>query len=154
MARQPNRSVDTKQDISAIDAIQHNDPVGAKKAIIVQPTVSKATLANEAVGAGKLVLIAAASYGLDMVGRAYSAAATYMKGDVVSETADVYLALEDNITGAFDVSKWRRVAPKAIAGIPCPNPSVVSTGRWHNAITVAGWLVDDDSSIQYTRIRD
>lgn len=154
MARQPNRSVRTKQDISAIDAIQHNDPVGAKKAIIVQPTVVRATLASENVGAGKLVLIASATYGLDLVGKAYNASQTYMRGDVVSETASVYLAMEDRITGAFDASKWKKVADKAIAGIACPNPSVVSTGRWHNAITVAGWLVDDDSEIEYTRIRD
>lgn len=154
MARQPNRSVETKQDIGAIDAIQHNDPVGAKKVITIQPTVSRTTGASEAIGAGKLVLIGAASYGLDMIGRVYDISLTYMKGDVISETADVYLALEDNITGTFDASKWKKVAPKSITGIPCPNPSVVSTGRWHNAITVAGWLVDDDSSIQYTRIRD
>lgn len=154
MARQPNRSIETKQDLGAIDAIQHNDPTGSKKTMVVQPTVARTTAANEAIGAGKLVLIAAASYGLDMVGRVYSAAAVYMRGDVVSETADIYLAQEDNITGAFDASKWKKVAPKVIAAIPCPNPSVVSTGRWHNAISVAGFLVDDDSSIQYTRIRD
>ena len=154
MARQPNRSVDTKQDIGAISAIQHNDPAGAQKNLTVQPVVARTTGASEAVGAGRLVLIAAASYGLDMVGRAYDPSKNYVKGDVVSETADVYLALEDNITGTFDASRWKKVAPKSIAGIPCPNPSVVSTGRWHNAITVAGWLIDDDSSIQYTRIRD
>lgn len=154
MAREPNRSVKTKQDISAIDAIQHNDPVGAKKTIIVQPTVVRATSASEAVGAGKLVLIASATYGLDMIGKAYSSGNTYQKGDVAETGGFVYLALEDGITGTFDASKWKKVAIKSIAGIPCPNPSVVSTGRWHNAITVSGWLVDDDSSIEYTRIRD
>lgn len=154
MARQPNRSINTKQDLGAVDAIQHNDAVGAQKNINVQPTVSRTTTASEPIGAGKLVLIAATSYGLDMVGRAYDSSKVYMRGDVVSETADVYLAMEDNITGTFDTSKWRRVAPKSIAAIPCTNPAVVSTGRWHNAITVAGFLVDDDSTIEYTRIRD
>lgn len=154
MAKQPQRSISTKQDLGAVDAIKYNDAVGADKVIVVQPTVVKATLANENVGAGKLVLIAAASYGLDLVGRAYNSSNVYQKGDVVSETADVYLALQDGITGTFDATKWKRVAAKAIASIPCPNPSVVSTGRWHNAVTVAGFLVDDDSSIDYVRIRD
>lgn len=154
MAKQPNRSINTKQDLGAIPAIEYNDAVGAQKNITVQPTVSRTTTASEAVGAGRLVLIAATSYGLDMVGRAYDPAKTYQQGDVVSETADVYMAMQDNITGTFDASKWRKVAPKTITGIPCSNPSVVSTGRWHNAVTVAGWLVDDDSTIEYTRIRD
>lgn len=154
MARQPNRSVNTKQDISSIDAIQHNDPVGAKKVIVTQPTVVRAVAASESVGAGRLVLISATSYGLDMIGRVYDPSKVYMKGDVASETADIYLALEDNITGTFDASNWKKVAAKSIPGIPCSDPSVVSTGRWHNAVTVAGFLVDDDSAIEYTRIRD
>lgn len=154
MAKQPNRGINTQQDLGAIDAIQHNDPTGSKKTMQIQPTVVRATSASEGVGAGRLVLIAAATYGLDLVNRVYDTGKTYMKGDVVSYSTDVYLAQEDNITGTFDASKWKKVAPKQITGIPCPNPSVVSTGRWHNAITVAGFLVDDDSTIEYTRIRD
>jgi hypothetical protein len=154
MAKQPNRSINTQQDISAMDAIQHNDPVGAKKVIVVQPTVARATAALEPVGAGKLILIAATSYNLVMTGRDYDSSKTYMKGDVVANGTSVYIANEDNITGAFDASLWIKKADKTISAIPCVNPSVVSTGRWHNSISVAGFLVDDDSAIEYTRIRD
>lgn len=154
MAKQPNRSVNTQQDISAIDAIQHNDPTGAKKVVVVQPTPARTCGALEPVGAGKLILIAATSYNLVLTGKAYDGAKTYQKGDIVSNGGSVYLANEDKITGTFDASKWIKKAPDTISAIPCPNPSVVSTGRWHNSISVAGFLIDDDSSIEYTRIRD
>jgi hypothetical protein len=154
MAKEPNRSINTKQDLGAIDAIQHNDAVGAKKVMVVEATIVRATAASENVGAGRLVKLSATPYGLDLVGKVYAPAATYQRGDVVSETASVYLAQEDNITGTFDATKWRKVADKVIAGIPSAVGAVVSTGRWHNAVTVAGWLVDDESAIEYTRIRD
>ena len=154
MAKQPGRNVNTNQDLGAIPAIEYNDAVGAKKVIMVEPTIIKATSASENVGAGKLVKLSATPYGLDMVGRVYSAAATYQQGDVVTETASVYMATEDNITGAFDATKWRKVADKSITGIPSAVGAIVSTGRWHNAITVAGWLVDDDSAMDYSRNRD
>ena len=154
MAKEPNRGINTKQDLGSIDAIQHNDAVGAKKVMVVEPTIVRATTASENVGAGRLVKLSATPYGLDMVGRVYDSAKTYMQGDIVSETASIYMAYEDNITGAFDASKWRKVAAKTIAGIPSAVGAIVSTGRWHNAITVAGWLVDDESTIEFTRTRD
>lgn len=152
--KQPGRSIKTKQDLGSIPAIEYNDPVGAKKVIVVQPAIVRATLANEIVGAGRLVKIAAGPYGVDLLGRAYNSGNTYQKGDIVTETSTVYMAMQDNITGTFDATMWKAVAQKQITGIPAPDDSVVSTGRWHNAITVAGWLVDDDSTIDYTRVRD
>lgn len=154
MAKKPIRSVDTKQDLGAIDAIKYNDPVGADKVIIVQPTPARVYSANEQVGAGKLILIAATSYNLVMAGRDYDVARTYQQGDIAVNGGNVYLAMQDKITGTFDASKWRLVAPATISAIPCNANSVVSTGRWHNSISVAGFLVDDDSSIEYTNIRD
>ncbi|HBI01515.1 MAG TPA: hypothetical protein DDY18_07810 [Flavobacterium sp.] len=154
MAKKPNRSVNTNQDLGAIDAIKYNDAVGADKVIVVQPTPARAYSANEPVGAGKLILIAAGPYTLSMLGKAYDSARTYQQGDVVTQGGFVYLAMQDAITGTFDSAKWKNVAPDVIAAIPCPANSVVSTGRWHNAISVAGFLIDDDSSIEYTRIRD
>ena len=62
MAKEPNRSVNTKQDLGSIDAIQHNDAVGAKKVMVIQPTPKDVYAANSAVGAGKLILIAAGPY--------------------------------------------------------------------------------------------
>jgi hypothetical protein len=154
MAKEPNRSVNTKQDLGSIDAIQHNDAVGAKKVIVVEPTIVRATTASENVGAGRLVKISATPYGLDLVGRAYDPLKTYVQGDIVTETTSVYMANQDAITGTFDASKWRKVTEKQITGIPSAVGAIVSTGRWHNAITVAGWLVDDESAIEFTRTRD
>lgn len=154
MAKNPNRGVNTKQDLGSIDAIKYNDAVGADKVIVVQPTIVRACTANEAVGAGKLILIAAGPYSLVMTGRAYSSANQYQQGDIVVDGGNVYQCNADQVTGTFDASKWILKAPATIAAIPCPANSVVSTGRWHNSISVAGFLVDDDSSIEYTRTRD
>jgi hypothetical protein len=154
MAKQPGRSVNTNQDLGSIDAIKYNDAVGADKVIIVQPTVVRATTANEQVGAGKLILIAAGPYNLVMAGKAYSSSNQYQKGDIVVDSGNVYMANEDKITGTFDATKWILKAPATITGIPCSANSVVSTGRWHNSISVAGFLVDDDSEIKLSGIRD
>jgi len=73
----------------------------------------------------------------------------------VTNGGSVYLATRDNITGTFDATDgWRKVADSTVAGIPAVVGDVVSTGRWHNSISVAGFLVDDESEIQYSRIRD
>lgn len=154
MAREPNRNVDTKQDLGSIDAIQHNDAVGAKKVIVVQPTPSRPYTANEPVGAGRLILIAATSYNLIMAGRAYDPTASYQQGDIATNGGLVYLCQQDQVTGAFDATKWTSKAPDTISAIPCNANSVVSTGRWHNSISVAGFLIDDESHISYARIRD
>ena len=154
MAKEPNRGVNTKQDLGSIDAIQHNDAVGAKKVVVVQATPARTCAANEAVGAGKLILIAATSYSLVMTGRDYDPAKTYQQGDIAVNSSVVYLCQQDQVTGAFDASKWTAKAASTIAAIPCANPSVVSTGRWHNSISVAGFLIDDESNISYARIRD
>lgn len=154
MAQEPKRSVNTKQDLGSIDAIQHNDAVGAQKVMIVQPTPKKTYSADEPVGAGKLILISAGPYDLKMLGRAYDSSKTYKQGDIVVDSGNVYLANQDDITGAFDATKWILKAPATISAITCPANSVVSTGRWHNAISVNGWLVDDESEIKYTSIRD
>jgi hypothetical protein len=154
MAKEPNRSVNTKQDLGSIDAIQHNDAVGAKKVMVVQPTPQRTCAANEAVGAGKLILIAATSYNLVMTGRDYDTAKVYQQGDIAVNGGVVYLCQQDQVTGTFDATKWSAKAASTISAIPCANPSVVSTGRWHNSISVAGFLIDDESSIGYNRIRD
>lgn len=154
MAKEPNRKVDTKQDLGSIDAIQHNDATGTKKVMVVQPTVVRATTANEPVGAGKLILIAATTYNLVMAGRDYNASNTYQQGDIAVSSGRVYLCNADQVTGAFDATKWIDKAPSTITGINAPANSVVSTGRWHNAVSVTGFLVDDESSISYARIRD
>ena len=89
-----------------------------------------------------------------MTGRAYDVAKTYKQGDIVTNGGFVYMANQDQITGAFDAAKWGKKAATTIAAIPCPANSVISTGRWHNSISVAGFIVDDESSIEYTNTRD
>jgi hypothetical protein len=152
--KEPVRKVKTRQDLGAIEAIEYNDAAGAKKIIIVEPPVLKAVGASENVGPGRLVKVTGTSYTLDLLGKAYDSGATYQKGDIVSETASVYMALEDGITGAFDVSKWKKVADKQVGPVTITAGSIVSTGRWHNTVTGAGFLVDDESYIPHTRVRD
>src|SRR5689334_3528779 len=105
MAKEPNRSIKTKQDLGSIDAIQHNDAVGAKKVMVVQASPSRTCAANEAVGAGKLILIAATSYSLIMTGRDYNSANVYQQGDIAVNGGVVYLCQQDKVTGTFDASK-------------------------------------------------
>lgn len=152
--KSPIRTISTRQDLGSIEAIKYNDATGAGKVIIVEPAIQRTVGASEIVGPGKYVKVTGTSYTLDLLGKAYSAAATYQRGDVVSQGADIYLAMEDSITGVFDASKWRRVAPKQISAIPIVAGSVVTTGRWHNTVTAAGFLVDDDSMIAHIRVRD
>jgi hypothetical protein len=152
--KEPVRRVKARQDLGAIEAIAYNDAAGAKKVIIVEPPVIKAVLASENVGPGKLVKVTGASYTLDLLGKAYDAGATYQRGDVVTNGASVYMAQQDNITGAFDASLWKEVADKVVGPVTIAAGTIVSTGRWHNTVTGAGFLVDDESFIPHTRIRD
>lgn len=153
-SKAPARGVSSRQDLGIIEAIKYNDAAGASKVIIVDAPIKRAVAAPENVGTGKYVKITGTSYTLDLLGRAYDTAATYQKGDVVSQGTDIYLCQADQVTGTFDAQYWQKVAPKQIASIPCTAGAVVTTGRWHNTVTVAGFLVDDDSDISYNRVRD
>ena len=152
--KEPIRNAGTRQDLGSIEAIAYNDAAGAKKVMLVDAPIKRTVSINEIVGAGKFVKITGTSYTLDLLGRAYSSSLFYVKGDVVTESTSVYMALEDNITGTFDATKWTKVADKQIASIPVAAGTVVTTGRWHNSVSVAGFLVDDSSEIKYTRTRD
>jgi len=152
--REPIRSTRERQDLGSIEAIKYNDPAGSGKMIIIEPVVKRPTILNEIVGPGSYVKVTGTSYTLDLLGRAYDVSKTYLKGDIVSSGADIYMALEDKITGAFDVTKWRRVAPKQIGPVTIVAGAVVCTGRWHNSVTGAGFLVDDNSEIRHISTRD
>lgn len=152
--KRPIRRTRANQDLGAIQSIKYNDATGSDKVIIVEPAIKAAVGASEIVGAGKYVKVTGTTYTLDLLGSAYDPAINYQKGDVVSQGTDIYLAMNDNITGAFDATKWRLVAPKTIGPIAITAGSVVTTGRWHNSVTVAGFLVDDDSDITHFRVRD
>lgn len=152
--KEPIRSTRERQDLGAIPSIKYNDATGADKIFIVEPVVKRAVLAAENVGPGAYVKVTGTSYTLDLLGRAYDSAKTYRKGDVVSNTTFVYMALEDGITGAFDDTKWKKVADKQVGPVTIVAGSVVCTGRWHNTVTGAGFLVDDGSSISFNSTRD
>ena len=153
-ARKPLRKTNANQDLGAIESIVYNDAAGAKKIIIVEPVVIRTVTGAENIGPGKYVKVTGTSYTLDLVDKAYSASSQYQKGDVVTESGNVYLAQQDNITGTFDASKWSRVAIKSIGPITITAGSVVCTGRWHNTVSANGFLVDDDSFIALNRVRD
>lgn len=141
-------------DLGEVELLKYNEATGATKVMIIQPDIIKTTLASEIVGAGKLVKIAAVgTYNLELNGRDYSSSSFYNRGDVVANGANVYMALEDNITGTFDATRWKEVAAKTITGIPNAAGDVVSTGKWHNAISVAGFLVEDDTDIPFISAR-
>lgn len=154
-AKRPQRAVTTTDfDLGSIAAHRWNDTTGADKVIVVEPVVKRAVLANEVVGAGQLVKVTGTTYTLDLLGRAYDVAKTYQKGDVVTSGAVVYLAMQDQITGVFDATKWKNVAPKQVGPVTIVAGAVVGTGRWHNTVTGAGFLVDEDSQIPHIRVRD
>lgn len=153
-ARQPQRNTRTVQDLGNIESIRYNDAAGASKVIVVDAPIKRAVLASEDVGPGKYVKITGTQYTLDLLNKAYDSTYEYQRGDVVSESGNIYLAQADNITGVFDATKWLKVAPKQIANIPCAAGAVVTTGRWHNSVTVVGFLVDDESAIKHIRVRD
>ena len=153
--KDPTRSLRTRQDLGAIPAIQHNDAAGAQKNIDIEPAYLRTTTAGENVGPGKLVKISATPYDLELKDKAYSASATYQIGDIVTEAGGVYLCSTPvEIPEAFDAGKWVRKADAVVSGIVSSAGAIVSTGRWHNSVSVSGWLVDDDSQIDHIRIRD
>ena len=153
--KEPQRVVRSRQDLGSIPAIQYNDSAGAQKNVSVQPAPLRPTTAGENVGPGKLIKIGAAVYGLELKSKAYSAASTYQIGDIVTEAGKVYMNTQPVDTPeAFDATKWLEKADAVIAGIPSVSGDIVTTGRWHNSVSVVGFLIDDDSKIDHTRVRD
>ena len=152
--KRPQRSTHVNQDLGGIESIVYNDAAGAKKFIKIEPVVVRAVAGGESVGAGKYVKVTGTSYTLDLLNKEYSASVVYQKGDVVTESGSVWLSLEDGTTGVFNEAKWNKVAAKQIGPVTIEAGAVVCTGRWHNSVTTAGFLVEDDSSIPHIRIRD
>jgi len=135
-------------DMDYIQNAIYNDAAGAQKGINVQPVIKKAYAANEQVPFGSYVKITGGGvYSQVCVGKAHDPAKTYRRGDVVTEAGDVYVANQD-ITNAhaFAAGEWTKVAPATIAGIPNAAGDVVCTGKYHNAISVAGFLCEDETT--------
>ncbi len=156
-AKRPKRRIRANDiDLDIISAAGWNDAAGAGKFIIIEPVVTRAVAGAENIGSGKLVKITGTSYTLDLIGRVYSSTPNkpYQKGDIVTESTDIYLAMQDGIEGTFDAEKWKKVATKTVGPVTIVAGSVVSTGRWHNSVTTVGFLVDEDSDISHQRVRD
>lgn len=153
--KEPQRVVKTRQDLGSITAIQYNDSAGAQKNLDVIPAPLRTTTAGENVGPGKLVKIAAVLYDLELKGKAYDVSATYQVGDIVTRSTFVYLNSQPvEKPEAFDAVKWIKKASALIEDIPSISGDIVTTGRWHNSVSVVGFLIDDDSKIDHTRVRD
>jgi hypothetical protein len=138
-----------------MDQIQngiYNEYSGAQKGMNIQPVVKSAYAANDQVEFGSLIKITAAgTYSQICTGKAYSTSYEhYVRGSIVTNGGRVYVANQDfqpNIAaGAFDSDKWTDVAADTIAGIPNAAGDVVCVGKYHNSISVNGFLVEDDST--------
>lgn len=151
------RSNKIAKDAGAIANESYNEASGSSKIMIIEPDIKGAYVASSAIGAGKLIKVTLGGvYSLEMVGRAFSAAISYRRGNVVTEAGKVYVCdiSEGTVAlGVFDSEQWTAVADAVIAGIPCEAGDIVSTGRFHNAISVAGFIVEDDSDISLNRVQ-
>lgn len=132
----------------------YNDAAGSQKGLHIQPVPKSTYTGGTQVGFGSYIKISAATgtYDMTCVGKAYSAASSYRIGDVVTQGGDVYVAFLDiKNPEAFNADHWKKVAPASITGIPHVLGDTVSTGRYHNAISVNGFLIDDDSFLTSRR---
>ena len=160
MAKSPQRpkrvtGFKNQPDLGLIEANKYNEAAGADKVIIVKPAVEKVVPADTPVGAGRLLMLTAAGpYILKCLGKDYVPANKYNFGDIAVSGGKVYLCNQDNTTGTFDPEKWRAVADAQVPGIPAAIGDVVATGRYHNAISVASLLVEEDSKIDWRSQRD
>ena len=69
-------------DLGMAGISKYNEAAGADKVIIVEAAIERAVLADEIVGAGKLVKVAAAgTYDLKLLGRGFDATKDYQKGE-------------------------------------------------------------------------
>ena len=146
-----NHSKAVNPDYGKIELNEHNEASGSKKVMIVEPSVVRAVVADEIVGAGRYVKISAAGpYSLKCLGRDYDSGKKYQIGDIAVQGGKVYICNHDGATGAFDSDHWIAKANATVPGIPANLGDVISIGRWHNAIDVAGFLVEDDTSISWS----
>lgn len=134
-----------------VDYIQngiYNNAAGSQKSLNIEPVVKSIYTANLQVDFGAYIKVAAGttSYDQACVGKAFSASSTYRIGDVVTQGGNVYVANFDiKSPKAFDSQDWKLVAPESITGIPVFGGATVCTGKYHNSISVNGFLIDDDS---------
>lgn len=135
-------------DMDHIQNVIFNESTGAQKNINIEPVVKDTYTANLQVPFGSLIKVAAGTtaYTMACVGKAHSASADYRRGDLVVQAGRVYIAAVDHRAKTFDAADWVDVAPATIAAIPTTGGAVVCTGKYHNSINVAGFLIEDSST--------
>lgn len=143
----------TKRGNRDQDSIQntiYNEATGSQKNINLEPVIKDTYTANQQVEFGALVKVAAdGTYDQICVGKDHSDSEDYRLGQIVTSGGDVYICTVPHKAEAFDASadtgKWTKVAPATISGIPVKAGQTVCVGKYHNSISVAGFLVDDSS---------
>jgi hypothetical protein len=136
------------KDPYAIQNESYNEPAGAIKHMTVEPVVKRAIGADDLISFGSYVKVIGANYTLRLLGKNYDANRVYRQNQLTVSGGRVYIALEDYITGTFDVSRWRDVAPSVVGPVAINAGAVVCSGRYHNNVGAAGWLIEDDSEIK------
>lgn len=141
------------RDMDSIQNTIYNEPTGSQKNINIEPVIRDVYVANTSIDFGSYVKVAAGSISYDMVcnGREHSPTNAYRKGDIVTSGGQVYVAVVNIKAGkAFDGTDtdgdWTRVAPQTISGIPVTGGATVCVGKYHNSISVGGFIVDDSST--------
>ena len=139
-------------DLDHIGNIIFNEAAGAQMNLNVEPVISRTYTANTPIQYGSYIKVATGTtaYTMDCIGKAYDPAYTnYKRGDLVTNSGNIYIATISFVSGVaagtFDATKWTKVAAKQIANIPVTGGAVVCVGKYHNAISVSGFVVDDTS---------
>lgn len=141
-------------DIDYIQNAIYNQSSGSQKGMNIQPVIKEAYTANRQLPFGSYVKITAGGvYSQVCVGKAYSAAYEhYRRGDIVTTGGFIYVSNQDFqsdiAAGTFDTNRWAKVSAVSIAGIPNAAGDVVCVGKYHNSITVAGFVVDDETAFR------
>jgi hypothetical protein len=142
--RRKNKSV---QDMGLLENVVYNESAGAKKVIIIEPVVKAAVGSSDSYAFGSYVKVTGTAYTLDCLGKAYDTSKTYRRGDLVTQSSNVYISNTDGVTGTFDASHWTLMSAKSIGPVTITAGAVVCVGKWHNTVSVAGFLIEEESII-------
>lgn len=139
------------KDHASIANEVYNEASGTNKVMIVEPVVLSAVTTTTQIPYGSYVKVTGTTYTLDLLGKAHDPAKPYARNAIVTQAGNIYAAESDIVAKAFDVNDgWRLLAAKQIGPITVLAGAVVCVGKYHNCVTAAGFLVDDDSEIRKT----
>jgi hypothetical protein len=136
------------KDPYAIQNESYNESAGAIKYMAVEPVVKRAIGVDDLAPFGSYIKVIGTSYTLRLLGKDYDSSRIYRQNQLAVSGGRVYISLADHVSGVFDASKWRDVAPSTVGPVAITSGAVVCTGRYHNNINASGFLVEDDSEIK------